>query len=99
MIVALSPADAVDVASVARRLPDPGSLESGTRVEIPAEVEVPKTMKSRLLAALGRGATVPRVLRCTALVARGYVRVAADSAQRDTSDKSGKRDLVWGYAP
>lgn len=93
MIIALGPADAASVEAVARRLPDPSSLESGARVEIAAEIEAPKTMKSRLLAALGRGATVPRALRCTALVARGYVRVGASAAQ------GGKRDLAWGYVP
>ena len=51
------------------------------------------SLGSRLLAALGRGRTIPRVFRATALVARGYVRVGAGI------DPESRSDLVWGYAP
>lgn len=91
--VALGPADAVDVASVARALPDPEELEPGTLLVVLGAVVDPPSIASRLLAALGRGRTVPRALRSSALVARGYVRVAAGV------DRETRSDLVWGYAP
>jgi hypothetical protein len=53
----------------------------------------PPSLATRLLAALGRGRTVSRALRASALVAQGYVRVAAGV------DKETRADLVWGYGP
>jgi hypothetical protein len=43
-----------------------------------------------VLAILGRARTVPRAVRCSALVARGYVRVGAAEDDR-------RVDLAWGY--
>jgi hypothetical protein len=57
-----------------------------------AVVEAP-SLGSRVLAALGRGRVVPRALRATALVARGYVDVGA------AVDPASRSDLVWGYTP
>ena len=74
--VVLGPSDAADVAAVARALPDPDELPPSTLLLVLPGVVDPPSLGSRFLAALGRGRTVPRVLRATALVARGYVRVA-----------------------
>lgn len=90
--VALGPADVADVASLARALPDPDTLPPGALVVVLPNVIDPPSLGSRLLAALGRGRTVSRALRSSALVARGYVRVAA-GVDTDT-----RADLVWGYA-
>jgi hypothetical protein len=91
--VALGPADAADLASVAQALPDPDELPGGTLLIILPHIVDPPSLASRFLAALGRGRTVPRALRATALVARGYVRVAAGI------DRESRSDLVWGYSP
>jgi hypothetical protein len=91
--VALGPKDATEVASVARALPDPDALASGTLVFVlPQAIDVP-SLAGRFLAALGRGPTVSRALRASALVARGYVRVGAGI------DRETRSDLVWGYVP
>jgi hypothetical protein len=91
--VALGPGDVTDVATVTRALPDPDSLPPGTLLLVlPAVVGAP-SLTGRLLAAMGRGPTASRALRATALVARGYVRVAAGV------DRETRSDLVWGYAP
>lgn len=91
--VALGPADVIDVASVARALPAPEELEAGALLVVLGSVVDPPSIASRFLAALGRGRTVPRALRSSALVARGYVRVGAGI------DAATRSDLVWGYAP
>lgn len=91
--VVLGPAEASDLASVARALPDPDELPAATLVFVLPGVVDPPSLASRFLAALGRGRTVSRELRSTALVARGYVRVAAGV------DHESRTDLVWGYAP
>jgi hypothetical protein len=91
--VALGPKDAADASSVARALPDPESLPGGTLVFVlPQVVDVP-SFAGRFLAAFGRGPTVSRAFRATALVARGYVRVGAGL------DRETRSDLVWGFSP
>lgn len=90
--VALGPPDVTDVAAVARALPDPDDLPAGTLVLVLPNVIGPPSLTGRLLAAMGRGETVSRALRATALVARGYVRVAAGV------DRETRSDLVWGYS-
>lgn len=91
--VALSSKDAGDVASVARALPDPATLDPGTRVVVLGALKEAPSLATRLLSAFGRGKNdVPRVLRCTALVARGYVRVGA------AEDANG-RDVAFGHVP
>jgi hypothetical protein len=91
--VALSAKEAADVASVARALPDPTTLDPGTKVIVLGALKEAPSLASRLLSAFGRAKTdVPRVLRCTALVARGYVRVGA------AEDANG-RDLAFGHVP
>jgi hypothetical protein len=91
--VALTPADAVDVASIARALPDPDELPPGTLVVVMPGIVDPPSLASRFLAVLGRGKTVSRAHRATALVARGYVDVAAGVEGHTRSD------LVWGSSP
>lgn len=91
--VALGPADAADLPSVARALPDPEELPPGTLLFVLPAVVEPPSLAGRFLAALGRGRIVSRELRSTALVARGYVRVAAGV------DRDSRSDLAWGYAP
>jgi hypothetical protein len=46
-----------------------------------------------LLSAIGRGRTVGRAERCSALLARGYVRIGAGV------DPKTRNDLAWGHAP
>jgi hypothetical protein len=89
--VALGPADVIDVATVARALPDPDALPAGTLLLVLPNVVGAPSLAGRFLAAMGRGATASRALRATALVARGYVRVAAGV------DRETRSDLVWGY--
>ena len=91
--VALGPGDVTDVATVARALPDPDGLPPGTLLLILPGVVGAPSLTGRFLAAMGRGPTASRALRATALVARGYVRVAAGV------DRETRSDLVWGYAP
>lgn len=91
--LALGPAVASDLAGLARELPDPDELPAGTLVFVLPTVVDPPSLTNRFLAALGRGRTVTRELRSTALVARGYVDVAAGV------DPASRSDLVWGYAP
>jgi hypothetical protein len=91
--VVLGPGDAEDAEAIARALPDADALAEGTLVLVLPEVVTSASLAARVLAALGRGRTVPRALRCTALVARGYVDVAAGI------DPTTRADLAWGYAP
>lgn len=88
--VVLGPSDVADVASIARALPDPEALAAGLLVVVLPNVIDPPAFVNRLLAALGRRRSVSRALRASALVARGYVRVAAGVDETRT-------DLVWGY--
>jgi hypothetical protein len=89
--VALGPADAIDVAAVARALPDPDALPAGTLLLVLPNVVGAPSLAGRFLAAMGRAPTASRALRATALVARGYVHVAAGV------DRETRSDLVWGY--
>ena len=90
--VALGPADVGDVAAVARALPDPDTLGPDVLVVVlPGVIEAP-SISRRLLAVLGRGRVVSRALRASALVSRGYVRVAAGI------DGTTRTDLVWGFS-
>lgn len=92
-MVALTATQAADIASIARALPDPSTLEPGTKVVVLGTPKEAPSLTSRLLSAFGRGRSdVPRVMRCTALVARGYVRVGA------AEDANG-HDRAFGHAP
>jgi hypothetical protein len=89
--VALSEAEAESVASIMQKLPDPAELPAGALVLVPGEIAGARSLARSVLAVFGRTRTVARALRCSALVARGYVRVGAGD-----DDQS---DLAWGYAP
>ncbi len=92
--IALARADAVDLAAIVRALPDPSTLEEGTRVVVLGSLAEEPSLKHRLFAAFGLKGDggVPRALRCTALVARGYVGVGA------AEDGAG-RDIAFGSVP
>ena len=89
--VTLPEAEASSVARIMATLPDPGDLAPGTLVVIPAEVAATRSLARSVLAVFGRVKTVPRTLRCSALLARGYVEIGAGDEERD--------DLAWGYVP
>lgn len=91
--VALGPSEIDDVGAAARALPDPAGLEAGTLVVVTSELREPRSIARSVLAALGRTKTVPRAIRCSALVARGYVRVGAGT------DPDTRADVAWGYVP
>lgn len=92
LAVVLGTADARDVSSVARSLPDPDALAPGVLVVVLPNAVDPPSLATRLLAVLRRGPTVSRALRASAMVSRGYVRVAAGI------DADTRTDLVWGYS-
>jgi hypothetical protein len=75
-------------------LPDPSALDPGTLVIVRDEARTTeRSLMRSVLGALGRKEKVPRSARCTALVARGYIRVGAGT------DPDTDADLCWGYAP
>ncbi|MBV9949998.1 MAG: hypothetical protein JOZ69_24365 [Myxococcales bacterium] len=84
-----SGADLDDPAQVAAQLPEPNELPPGTPVFV---LGVARS-GPQLLRRLGLGTTaVGRAPRCTALVGRGYVGVAAGA------DEAGGADLAWGFS-
>lgn len=85
--------DAQDLAAVARALPDVATLDEGALVVVLPQIAPPPSLAVRVLVALGRGRTVSRALRCSALLAKGYTRIGAGI------DPDTRADLVWGYAP
>jgi len=91
--VALGPESAGDVAAIIRALPPVSEVGAGSLVVVLGSVVEPPTLANRVLGALGRGRTLPRALRCSALVARGYVDVGAGTCPVTGAD------LAWGYAP
>ena len=93
--VVLDEAHAGDLAAVAAALPAPSELDAGALVVV-LPFASPPTSKSRLFAlfgALGRGRTVPRILRSSALLCRGYVDLGA------CFDDASRLDLAWGRVP
>jgi hypothetical protein len=87
--ITLSAEESASVETIAARLPDPATLASRTLVVVP---DARPTLARAFLSVFGGGKRVPRSLRCSALVARGYVDVGA---ARDDD----RNDLAWGYAP
>jgi len=77
-----------DVARVAGALPDPSTLADGTLVVLLPEAGAPRGVWSIFSA----GKSVPRSVRCGALLLRGYVDLGA------CVDPQSKLDLVWGRA-
>jgi hypothetical protein len=92
--IALAEASAGSVAAIMATLPDPAELAPGTLVIVPGEPHDGRSFARSVLAVFGRTRKVPRALRCSALVARGYVAVGAA-----TPDDDAHADLAWGYAP
>jgi hypothetical protein len=84
-------ASGATVAAVIDALPDPRELPPGTLVVVPGEVAGASSLARSVLAVFGRARTVPRAVRCSALVARGYVEVGAA--------EDGRADLAWGRVP
>ena len=84
--------EATDVLTVLQSLPAPGDLPGGTLVIVPSKVQAPRSLTRSVLALLGRARTVPRALRCSALVARGYADVGA-------AEDGPNVDIAWGYVP
>jgi hypothetical protein len=78
-------ADVQSPGAVAAQIPDASTLPSRSAVILPPVAAKRGGALSRWLG--NRGVPVPRHVRCAALLARGYVDIAADDAQ------------VWGFAP
>lgn len=85
--------DATTVARIMEMLPAPSSLEPGTLVLVPGQsTSHARSLVKSVLAVFGRTKTVPRALRCSALLARGYVDVGA-------AEDDAHVDLAWGRVP
>lgn len=91
VLVAL-PEQALDAASAAAALPDPEELAPGALVVVLGEPTGAGSVAGRLLSALGKTKAVPRAVRCTALLVRGYVEVGAGTCPATGAD------LAWGRA-
>jgi hypothetical protein len=87
IVVALESTD--DHAAIADRLPDPATLADGTLVVVLGDAYARRGLLAKLLPS---DAPITRHARATALLARGYTRIAAGS------DDAGGFDVVWGYA-
>jgi hypothetical protein len=75
-------ADMEDPATVGRQIPDPATLHGGTAVVVEAIAARKRGLLQRVLG--DKRIPVSRSVRCTALLARGYVDIAADG------------DATWG---
>jgi hypothetical protein len=82
-----SGADPRTVAGVASQVPHASTLPAGTAVFVLGKATAARPFW-RLFA---RALPVPRAVRCTALLARGYIDIAADDVDGD--------DLAWGLTP
>jgi hypothetical protein len=78
-------ADVEVPASIAPHIPLASTLDRGTRVTVLPTATRKRSVLGRLLG--DRGIPVPRWSRCSALLARGYVDIAAAG------------DTVWGKTP
>lgn len=78
----------ISIADVISQLPEIGSMKTGAQVVILARSTPPTGIFARVF---GRKQHVPRGVRGSALLARGFVNIAAAG--------EGDDDLVWGYAP
>ncbi len=77
-----------EVAEVIAQLPEIGSIPPGTKVVVAGRAATPSGLFARIF---GGKKTVPRAVRSSALLARGFVDIAAAS--------EGDDDLVWGFTP
>ncbi|MCL2778580.1 MAG: hypothetical protein FWD73_11295 [Polyangiaceae bacterium] len=92
-VLALGPDQGHNVASIAAALPDPKSIEPGALVVVPGHVIESPSIARRVLSAFSREHRIPRAVRCSALLCRGYVRIGAGM------DPSARADIAWGYSP
>lgn len=90
VLVTVDESDAHDATRLAAALPDPASLPPGTRVLVAADAASSRSLTGRLFAAIGRAQGIPRVVRCTALLLRGYDEVGGGF------DPETSADLAWG---
>lgn len=88
--VTVTEGDARDASTLAAALPDPSSLPPGTRVIVAADAASSRSFAGRLFATLARTQGIPRVVRCTALLLRGYDEVGGGL------DPETSADLAWG---
>ena len=79
-----------DPSAVAAQLPAAASLPHGTLVVVLGEGDSPTRLAARWLGAREK---VARAVRGTALLAKGYVGIAAGV------DEATGQDLVWGWSP
>lgn len=79
--------DPDDIAEVAAQLPPAAELPRGTPVFVLGRAKARRSFW-RLFA---RDVAIPRAVRCTALLMRGYVGIGAADIHGD--------DLAWGQAP
>jgi len=78
-------ADVESPGAIAAQIPDASSLPSRAAVVVPQAATKRGGVLRRWLG--DRSVPVPRHVRCAALLARGYVDIAADEAQ------------AWGFVP
>jgi hypothetical protein len=81
------------VAGICAQLPAAGTLPPQTLVVIFGQAERPKRLFAFARRLVARRNFVPRALRCSALLARGYVDLGA-GMDPDTGE-----DLAWGSTP
>jgi hypothetical protein len=81
--------DIEDAAEVATQIPDPATLDPGARVFVLGAASRGAGLLRRILGT----ASVPRAVRCTALLARGYVSIGAGV------DEVSGADVAWGTVP
>jgi len=79
--------DCGSLAEIAAQLPDPAALQTNATLVVLARAVQNVTSWRRWLGR--RSIPVPRALRCTALLVRGYVDIGATSEDED---------LAWGRA-
>jgi hypothetical protein len=86
VIVDASTCAVEDPAQVAAQIPAPSTLAPGTRVFVLAAASRGAGLFRRLM----RPPSIPRVVRCTALLARGYTAIGAGV------DDVSRQDVAWG---
>jgi hypothetical protein len=91
--IALTPEQAEEIATAIEGVPDASELEPNTLVVVLPGPVGRRSLARSVWRALGGSKPVPRAIRCSALLARGYVRLGAGV------DPETKDDLVWGFSP
>jgi hypothetical protein len=84
-------ANLAEIGAVAEQIPSADGLAGGTPVFVLGAAARPGPWWRRVLG--GRRILVARETRCTALIARGYIDVSAESGE------AGGSDVVWGWVP